>query len=172
VTARRTSAIRHNESKGARTMSDEPTGPGPKAGDQWGDVLKGLDEFGDAVSRWVRASVNDPKNRERAEELKSHLGTATEKVSSAVQDVSQTEAGQSMRNAAGQAGEAFKQAGEKFSSEVAPSLADMFRSAAAGLSEAAAKIEARGAAVEESPSGEPAERTATEAESSPAEPKE
>ncbi len=153
-------------------MSDEPTGTGPKAQDQWGEVLKGLDEFGDAVSRWVRASVNDPKNRERAEELKSHLGTATEKVSSAVQDASHTEAGQSMRNAAGQAGEAFKQAGEKFSSEVAPSLADMFRSAAAGLTDAASKIETRGTAAEEAASAEPAAEAASGAEAPSADPEE
>jgi hypothetical protein len=126
-------------------MSDEPTGTGPRSSDQWGEVLKGIDEFGDAVSRWVRASVNDPKNRERAEELKSHLGTVTEKVSSAVEDASHTDAGRSMRDAAGQAGEALKQAGGKFSSEVAPSLADMFRSAAAGLADAASKIETRSA---------------------------
>lgn len=133
-------------------MSDEPAGTGPKSSDQWGEVLKGIDEFGDAVSRWVRASVNDPKNRERAEELKSHLGTVTEKVSSAVEDVSHTDAGRSMRDAAGQAGEALKQAGGKFSSEVAPSLADMFRSAAAGLADAASKIESRSA--DEGTSGE------------------
>ena len=127
-------------------MSDEPTGK-PTSGDQWGEVLKGLDEFGDAVSRWVRATVNDPKNRERAEELKTHLNGVTEKVSSAVSDVSQTNAGESMRNAANQAGEAFVSAGSKFSAEVAPSLANMFRSAAAGLSDAAAKMETRTDAV-------------------------
>jgi molecular chaperone DnaK len=137
-------------------MTDEPTGSGSKAGDQWGEVLNGLDQFGDAVARWVRASVNDPKNRDRAEELKTHLGTVTEKVGSAVQDVSQTGAGQSVRSAAGQAGDAFKQAGEKFSAEVAPSLADMFRSAAAGLSEAASKIEARAATSDASEGAEPA----------------
>ena len=124
-------------------MSDQSGGTGPKSGDQWGEVLKGLDQFGDAVSRWVRASVNDPKNRERAQELKSHLTVVTDKVSDAVQDVTATDAGQSVRDAAGHAGEAVKTAGSKFTSEVAPSLADMFRSAAAGLSEAASRMETR-----------------------------
>jgi hypothetical protein len=122
-------------------MTDEAAGSGP--GDQWRDVMKGVDEFGDAVARWVRASVNDPRNRERAEELRTHLGGVAEKVSEAVRDVSQTEAGQSVRSAASQAGEAFKQAGTRVSAEVAPSLADMFRSAAAGLDQAASRMEAR-----------------------------
>ena len=148
-------------------MSDDPTGSGPKTGDQWGEVLKGVDEFGDAVARWVRASVNDPKNRERAEELKTHLGSVTEKVSTAFQDVGDTNAGQSMRSAAGQAGEAFKQAGGKFTNEVAPSLADMFRSAAAGLSDAAAKMETRSSATDvpvEAPDTDTAPRPSPEAE--------
>ncbi len=53
-----------------------------------------------------------------------------------------------MRHAAGQAGDAFKQAGSKFTTEVAPSLADLFRSAAAGLSDAASKMETRASATD------------------------
>jgi hypothetical protein len=156
-------------------MSDEPSGGGPRSSDQWGDVLHGLDEFGDAVSRWVRATVNDPKNRERASELKTHFNSAAEKVSDAVQDVSATSAGQSVRDAAGQTGEAFKQAGEKFTSEVAPSLADLFKSAAAGLTEAAARMESRSApaatdgpesgSAEETPAATPEPEAGEDAES-------
>lgn len=150
-------------------MTDEPGGTGSASPDQWRDVMKGFDEFGDAIARWVRASVNDPKNRERAEDLKTHVTSVADKVSDAVSDATKTDAGQSVRNAANQAGDAVKQAGSRFTSEVAPSLADMFRSAAAGISEAASRMESRAEAVDVAePAGEEVPDEEAPAEEAPA----
>lgn len=123
-------------------MTDE-SGRTPESAegqDAWREMLRSVDQFGEAVASWVRQQVNDPQNRERAQEVKQHLESAADKVGEAV---NKGEIGRSATDAANRAGAAMKDAGEKFGQEIGPSMADFFRAASAGLSGAAAYVDSK-----------------------------
>jgi len=111
----------------------------------WHDVIEQLDSLGEAIGRWTRAAVNDPDNRQRAEELKEHVETMAHNVSTAVDEASSSAAksdvGQAFKEAAEKTGDALKVAGERFTEEVAPRMASAFRGAAEKLHQAAERME-------------------------------
>jgi|GEM_PF-3542033 len=126
--------------------SPAPGGPqDPQATAAWHDVIAQLDALGEAIGRWTRAAVNDPDNRRRAEELKDHVETMAHKVSTAVDEASdsasKSDVGQAFKEAAEKTGEALKAAGERFTDEVAPRMASAFRGAAEKLHQAAERME-------------------------------
>ena len=140
--------------KGERIMSEENAHTdenvsaeetAPPVTSAWSDVLKQLDALGDAIGRWTTAAVNDPDNRERAEELKEHVERMARKAGEAIDGASDSAAksdvGQAFKDAAGKTGEAFKTAGTRFSEEVAPKMASAFRGAADKLHQAAERME-------------------------------
>jgi len=125
-----------------------PGGGGPAdehATAAWHDVIAQLDSLGEAIGRWTRAAVNDPDNRQRAEELKEHVETMAHNVSAAVDEASSSAAksdvGQAFKEAAEKTGDALKAAGERFTEEVAPRMASAFRGAAEKLHQAAERME-------------------------------
>lgn len=115
------------------------------AGDAWRDLVRQLDELGEAVGRWARATANDPSYREKAAELKSHVDKIATSVVAAVDDATDSDVGQQFAEAATKTGEAFKAAGERVTEEVAPRLASVFGKAADKLHQAASRIETEAA---------------------------
>ena len=117
----------------------------PPATNAWSDVLEQLDALGDAIGRWTTAAVNDPDNRERAQELKEHVERMARKAGDAIdgasESASKSDVGQAFKDAAGKTGEAFKVAGTRFTEEVAPKMASAFRGAADKLHQAAERME-------------------------------
>jgi len=117
----------------------------PPATSAWSDVLEQLDALGDAIGRWTTAAVNDPDNRERAQELKEHVERMARKAGDAIDGASESagksDVGQAFKDAAGKTGEAFKTAGTRFTEEVAPKMASAFRGAADKLHQAAERME-------------------------------
>lgn len=126
---------------GVGSMSDERS----EAAAAWREVLDGLESLGAAIGRWTKAAVDDPENRQRAEELSDKLEGLVTEVGSTVKRAVDSEVGESFREAAGKTGEAFRQAGERISEEVGPKLAGAFKSAATRLGEAAQRLEDRAA---------------------------
>lgn len=150
------------------TTDDQGSATGAAgAGDAWREVVAELDALGDALSRWLKAAVNDQENKRRLDELSSRLDGFVNDIGTSVKGATDTEVGQSFKEAADKTGEAFKMAGEKFSDEVGPKLAGAFKVMGEKLRGAADKIEERqtgaaadaGAAPEASASG-PAAPTA------------
>lgn len=129
------------------TPAEEPVAekPTPPVTSAWSDVLEQLDALGDAIGRWTTAAVNDPDNRERAQELKEHVERMARKAGDAIDGASESagksDVGQAFKDAAGKTGEAFKIAGTRFTEEVAPKMASAFRGAADKLHQAAERME-------------------------------
>ena len=114
-----------------------------EASQAWSEVVSGLDGLGEALGRWVKAAVNDPDNRRRADELSSRLEGFVSQVGTTIQGAASSEVGESFREAAEKTGDAFRQAGEKISDELGPRLSGAFRSAADRLGKAAGRMEER-----------------------------
>lgn len=123
----------------------------------WREVLDGLESLGVAIGRWTKAAVDDPENRERADELSDKLEGFVTEVGSTVKRAVDSEVGESFREAAGKTGEAFRQAGERISEEVGPKLAGAFKSAATRLGEAAQRMEDRAATTSDGDTSQTAE---------------
>lgn len=114
---------------------------GTDAGDAWRAVLDQLDDLGEAIGRWAKAAVNDPDNKRRAQELKTHIDSMGDKVGAAIDGAVESDAAQSVKDAAGKAGDAIKEFGQKVGDEVFPRMASAFEAAAGKLHEAANKME-------------------------------
>lgn len=127
------------------TTAEAAAGDAEKAGALWRDVLTQIEALGDAVGRWASASMNDPDNRRRAEELKDTLEGMGRTVGDTVDKATKTEVGQTAANAAKQAGETIRDMGEKFGQEVGPHIIGAFKAAADGLKNAAERMEAKAA---------------------------
>ena len=111
---------------------------GPTSGDAWREVAARLDDLGDAITRWARATKDDPDNRRRATELKERIEAMGRQI-----------------------GDVLKQAGGRFSEEVAPRMASAFDAAADKLRDAAERSEQKEAS-ESEPEPEPEAPEATD----------
>lgn len=112
----------------------------------WQRVLDRFDELGEALGRWASAAVDDPENRERAEELKTRVEGVADRIGDAMDEATRTDVGHGVKDAATKAGDALKDFGGRFTGEVAPRMADAFEFAAERLRDAAEQMERSGAA--------------------------
>lgn len=108
----------------------------------WREVVTELDALGAALGRWLKVAVNDPKTKQRLEELSRRLRGFADDVSGTVKGAVDADVGQSFKEAADKTGEAFKTAGERVSEEVGPRLAGAFKTMGDKLRQAADKMEA------------------------------
>lgn len=126
------------------TSAEEPSAAssaGSEHTDAWHDVIGQLDALGEAMGRWAKAAVNDPVNRDHADELKEHMNKMADTVSGAVDDATKSDMGQQFKDAAYKTGEALRTAGERVGEEVTPRVASAFRITAEKLQEAAERME-------------------------------
>jgi hypothetical protein len=127
--------------------SESPTGEQTtgRAEDAWAEVVRSVESLGRAVAAWGGSLKDDPKNRQRAEQLKERLEGVGKDISEAVSGVASSDVAQDIGKAATSAGRAVAGTARRVGDEVSPHIAGAFKSVAEGLREAAERME-RGAA--------------------------
>ncbi len=120
-------------------------GASATASEAWREVLDRLSELATAVGRWGRSAIDDPENRERADELMKRMEAAARSVGDTLGGAWNSESAEPVREAAAKAHEALRDAGGRVTDEVAPRLASALSEAAERLNGAVARRSGGGA---------------------------
>lgn len=131
----------------------------------WSDVMRSLDELGRSVGSWAGSVQHDPKNRERAEQLKSGLEGVGKQIGDVLDAATKSGFVRELSTAALRTGDVVVDSARRVGDEVAPHVAGAFISIAQGLLSAAQKMTAKAAeATTEAKTSEEPPATAAPAE--------
>lgn len=124
-----------DQTAGAESSAADP------AESAWTEVVHSVEHLGKAVATWGASLKDDPKNRQRAEQLRGHLEGAGRNIGDAVEGVTKSDVAQDVGKAATSVGRALADTAKRVGDEVSPHVAGAFKSVAEGLREAAERIE-------------------------------
>jgi hypothetical protein len=111
------------------------------AGEAWDDVVVRMNEFGEAVSRWAKASANDPRNKERLGKVREGFDEVARKAEAAFDSVAESDVGRQVGEGAQKVGQAVGDAAQQVSQAAAPHVAKTFAGLADAFGKAAAKVD-------------------------------
>ena len=134
----------HESTDGSAAPDPMPATDQPErsvAEDAWADVVLSLDKLGKAVTAWGSAVKDDPRNRERAEQLKRSFEGMGKEIGETVESAAKSDFARDLGRAAATTGGVLIDSARRFGDEVSPHLASAFKSAASGLREAAERLE-------------------------------
>jgi hypothetical protein len=122
------------------SSAEKPADPQVSASEAWGDVLGAMASFGEAVSTWARAALDEPENRKHLEDLRAGVSEMAREADAAVSQIGESEFGKQLQESAMHAGEAIGGAASEFGQTAAPHVATAFTTLAEVFSYAAEKV--------------------------------
>jgi len=123
---------------------EPPTPSGPSSTEAWNDVLARMSDLGEAVTRWAKATANEPDTKQKLDQVRAGINDIGQKADAALGRAVRSDIGNQVREGAEQAGQAFSDAAQHVTQAAAPhmksafaGLSDVFGKAAAKVDEAA-----------------------------------
>src|SRR5512133_1597353 len=89
-------------------------------GDAWDDIGRQFQTLGESLAKAFRATIENEKNQQRIQEMRSGLESIVRNVDQAIQDTAASPEGQQIRSEASRAAESLRIATEKAAQEARP----------------------------------------------------